>query len=99
MQYDWPGNVRELQNIVERALLLCQGDTLEFPELRSTARSATNETCLTLDDAVAAHIRATLARVNGQVAGPGGAAELLQVNPSTLRFRMKKLGISPATKQ
>ena len=46
-----------------------------------------------MDEVVAAHIRTTLSRVNWQVAGPGGAAELLQMNPSTLRFRMKKLGI------
>ena len=102
MRYDWPGNVRELHNIVERALILCDGDVLVFPKLGSpsrrpvqiNARPLPNDTCLTMDEAIASHIRSTLARVNWQVAGPGGAAELLKMNPSTLRFRMKKLGIN-----
>ena len=103
--YDWPGNVRELQNIVERALILCRGESLVFPALGpGQAGSAGREsdrapdTVLTLNEVMAAHIRAVLARVGGQVAGPGGAAELLDMNPSTLRFRMKKLGISRTTR-
>ncbi len=98
-RYDWPGNVRELQNIVERALILCRGDRLEFPPFSSTKppRRATarrsDDRVLTLDEAVAAHIRDVLERADWQVAGQGGAAELLGMNPSTLRFRMKKLGV------
>jgi transcriptional regulator with GAF, ATPase, and Fis domain len=46
-----------------------------------------------MDEAIADHIRAVLDRVEWQVAGSGGAAEILQMNPSTLRFRMKKLGV------
>ena len=100
--YDWPGNVRELQNAVERALILAPEGRLYFDELggssptpspsrpqRSTAAVATG----TMDEAIAAHIRAVLETTGGQVAGPGGAAEVLDMNPSTLRFRMKKLGI------
>ncbi len=99
--YDWPGNVRELQNIVERALILSRGEQLIFPELlsaqpaygrRGSPRSG--DPVLTLDQAVAAHIRSVLDLVGWQVAGQGGAAELLQMNPSTLRFRMKKLGLT-----
>jgi DNA-binding NtrC family response regulator len=98
--YDWPGNVRELQNIVERALILSHGSRLIFPDL-GTGRSAPNgrefprqtETLLTMDQAMANHIRFVLEKVGGQVAGKGGAAEILQINPRTLRFRMKKLGI------
>ncbi len=55
---------------------------------------------MTLDEAMARHIRATLEQVDGKIHGPGGAAEVLGINPSTLRNRMKKLGIShgrPAT--
>jgi DNA-binding NtrC family response regulator len=98
--YDWPGNVRELQNIMERALILSRSDSLRFPDLAASYVGSANdkaplaETVLTMDQAIADHIRAVLERVRGQVAGPGGAAELLQMNPSTLRFRMKKLGIS-----
>ena len=49
-----------------------------------------------MDEAVADHIRFVLERTNGKVAGTGGAAELLQMNPSTLRFRMKRLNIQLA---
>ena len=98
--YDWPGNVRELQNIVERALILSRGGHLIFPELnvaskvledQSLIQSAEN--VMTLDQATANHIRLVLEYAGGKVAGQGGAAELLKINESTLRFRMKKLGI------
>lgn len=98
--YDWPGNVRELQNVVERALLLSQGAALKFPELVSSHQTpgvqeseSESQLPLTLDEATAAHIRAVLERVDWKVSGKGGAAEILQINPSTLRFRMKKLNI------
>ncbi len=99
--YRWPGNVREVQNIVERALILSQGDRLRFPDLglssapiASQASNSTSDTWLTLDEAMASHIRRVLEHVDWQVAGKGGAAEILNMNPSTLRFRMKKLGIA-----
>ncbi|MDJ0766402.1 MAG: sigma 54-interacting transcriptional regulator [Myxococcota bacterium] len=99
-RYNWPGNVRELQNIVERALILSSGDGLHFPDLTSPGldpnRSSTSRPTgrpMTLDQAMAEHIRSVLDQVRWQVAGKGGAAEILQMNPSTLRFRMKKLGI------
>ena len=100
-RYNWPGNVRELQNIVERALILSHGDSLIFPKLTSmtpisqevATTSPSNRSVLTLDEVIAAHIRSVLEDVNWKVAGSGGAAERLQMNPSTLRFRMKKLSI------
>jgi len=101
-QYDWPGNVRELQNVVERALILSRGDFLVFDGLgvnRTPAKSQavesskTIDTSLTLDEAMARQIRAVLDEVYWKVAGKGGAAEILDIKPSTLRFRMKKLGI------
>ncbi len=98
--YDWPGNVRELQNVVERALILSRGESLAFPNLGSGRGAAAGQAgtgppaaVRTMDQAIADHIRDVLAQVHGKVAGPGGAAELLEMNPSTLRFRMKKLGI------
>lgn len=98
-RYDWPGNVRELQNVVERALILSSGDRLSFPPLRpgsdaNRTRSTRGGRVLTMDEAIAAHIRTVLETVDWQIAGKGGAAELLRMNPSTLRFRMQKLGIS-----
>lgn len=104
--YDWPGNVRELQNIVERALILSQGGQLRFPELasntpapRPASVNTTEGTLGTLDEAVADHIRNLLQRTGGKVAGPGGAAEILQMKPSTLRWRIKKLKIRTRREQ
>lgn len=97
--YDWPGNVRELQNIVERALLISRGDWLSIPALGTGAVVAAPEPkptapgLATLDAVMAAHIRNVLERVGWRIAGRGGAAEVLGLNPSTLRFRMQKLGI------
>jgi transcriptional regulator with GAF, ATPase, and Fis domain len=98
--YDWPGNVRELQNIVERALILSDGRRLDIPELRAFPRSShaaavqpLAKACRTMDEAIADHIRLALEQTGGKIAGPGGAAELLGMNPSTLRFRMQKLHV------
>jgi transcriptional regulator with GAF, ATPase, and Fis domain len=98
--YDWPGNVRELQNVIERALLVSKGSFLHFPPLKNIRTNDTptsNEGYfaddLSLDDVTRQHVRKVLNKVGGKIDGPGGAAEILQLNPSTLRFRMKKLGI------
>ncbi len=98
--YDWPGNVRELQNIVERALILSRGERLHFPDLPRdlpapgrAVVTAADGPVPTMDEAIADHIRHVLRRTGGKVAGRSGAAELLQMKPSTLRWRMKKLGI------
>ncbi|MDD4870187.1 MAG: sigma 54-interacting transcriptional regulator [Kiritimatiellae bacterium] len=100
LSYDWPGNVRELQNVVERALILTQGQPLDFPQF--VPGKITSSPVITpepgsmirpLSAITADHIRQTLVYTRGQVGGPGGAAELLGVNPSTLRSRMRKLGI------
>ncbi len=103
--YAWPGNVRELENVIERALIRHQargpGMPLRFEELLSdvgvaqVARQAVEELPrpLDLDEVVRGHIRAVLERTGGRVQGDDGAAALLGVNPSTLRNRMRKLGI------
>jgi len=99
-RYDWPGNVRELQNIVERSLLLSRGERLVFPELATqrspdahhvSARESGGN--MTMDAVITSHIRSVLEQTRWKVSGPGGAAELLEMNASTLRFRMQKLGI------
>jgi transcriptional regulator with GAF, ATPase, and Fis domain len=101
MAYSWPGNVRELENCVERAIILSGGATLHFDWLAQTPPRP--QPCpdpqdapfspRTLDTVMANHIAATLEQTKGKIHGPGGAAELLGLNPSTLRSRMKKLGI------
>ena len=97
--YDWPGNVRELENLVERAMILRhRGEPLTFDELAVPAPGAPEPSpadgeALELDAVVAAHIRRVLGQTGGKIHGPGGAGELLGVNPNTLRHRMRKLGI------
>ena len=101
--YDWPGNIRELQNVLERALILSDGGRLRIPDLAprpmdgsgaSPTPSAANGRFLSMDEMITRHIHESLKLSNGKVGGPGGAAELLQMHPSTLRARMKKLNIS-----
>ncbi|MCE5263757.1 MAG: sigma 54-interacting transcriptional regulator [Deltaproteobacteria bacterium] len=101
MGYAWPGNVRELENVVERELILNRGELLNFKTVaegddeagRAAETSGLHRT-LSLDAVGANHIRRVLKMAGGVVHGPGGAAALLGINPSTLRSRMKKLGIS-----
>ncbi|MDJ0764061.1 MAG: sigma 54-interacting transcriptional regulator [Myxococcota bacterium] len=100
MAYHWPGNVRELQNVVERAMILHQGESLRFDDLGlspaytvTNGSSAASEHSLTLDDVIVSHIKHVLDMTEGKIHGAGGAGELLGINPSTLRTRMKKLGI------
>jgi transcriptional regulator with GAF, ATPase, and Fis domain len=98
LAYDWPGNVRELENLVERAMILRHpGEALQF-DLGTSAPATqpsieTAEESLNLDSVVARHIRRVLDLTDWKIHGPGGAGELLAVNPNTLRHRMKKLGI------
>jgi transcriptional regulator with GAF, ATPase, and Fis domain len=99
MQYHWPGNVRELQNVVERALILNPSGSLTFEYLNLPQQQKTPDLAEqtiepdNLDKMISRHIRVVLSKTNGKIHGPGGAAELLGINPSTLRNRMKKLGI------
>jgi transcriptional regulator with GAF, ATPase, and Fis domain len=103
--YSWPGNVRELENLVERALILNRGETLTFSELLSGKETEApkgkgeiptapeDPASLNLDRAMEHHIQRVLELAGGKVQGPGGAAELLGVNASKLRNRMKRLAV------
>ena len=98
--YDWPGNVRELQNVIERSLILSRGAPLSFPDLgerripAKTPPAQEPEKIVSLDEAVIRHIRLALKQTKGKLAGKGGAAELLNINPSTLRAKIRKYKIS-----
>jgi formate hydrogenlyase transcriptional activator len=95
-QYDWPGNVRELANLLERAVILCQGDMLQPHHLavsRTRPTSAAPESLPTLEEGERRLIQRALEQTDGILAGPNGAAELLGINRSTLWSRMRKLGI------
>ena len=100
MAYPWPGNVRELENVVERALILSKGKPLTFDDLiggKSEDKLKTpvglQDEPLRLNEAMSRHIRRVLEVTKGKVHGKGGAAEVLGINPSTLRNRMNQLGI------
>ena len=94
--YNWPGNVRELANILERAVILCQGRVLQCAHLGlPTAVPAPGDDVVTLDEAERRHILKALEKTGGVLAGPKGAAALLGLNRSTLWSRMRKLGIDP----
>ena len=94
--YNWPGNVRELENLMQRTVLLTKGPIVsEFyhkPELITA--SLPDNKLKSLEENERDHIIATLKSCNGKVYGPGGAAELLEMNVSTLNSRIKKQGIA-----
>jgi formate hydrogenlyase transcriptional activator len=93
--YAWPGNVRELRNLIERALILTEGPTLRIDPpaqeaLEAAPQGASNET---LEAIERAHIRAILARTGWRIRGERGAAAILGLKPTTLEYRIKKLGL------
>jgi len=99
--YKWPGNVRELENVVERELILNKYGPLRFEQIipekqanKPVAISEPEDGPVNLDEVISGHIQKVLKMTKGKVHGAGGAAELLGINPSTLRNRMNKLGIS-----
>jgi PAS domain S-box-containing protein len=97
-RYSWPGNIRELQNIVERSVILCSGETFSIDEawlptqmpLRPDGASALPDA---LQDQEKDMIESALAKSKGRVAGPLGAAATLGIPPSTLESKIKQLGI------
>jgi transcriptional regulator with GAF, ATPase, and Fis domain len=96
MRYEWLGNVRELANLLERAVILCDGGVLERDHINISNLAETSEVGIaTLEDAERQHILRALEKTKGIVGGPHGAAKLLGINRTTLLARMKKLGISP----
>ena len=99
LNYHWPGNIRELQNIIERAAVVASGSVVNIDELPQTSSpppcAETKQTFApySMAEAEYRHIVATLEYTGWAIAGKQGAAELLDLPPSTLRSRMQKLGI------
>ena len=94
--YDWPGNVRELRNVVERSLITSSHSTFQLADLSTEIRksiSYPSDLVVSLDQIQQQHILHILNETGWKINGVGGAAEILQMKPSTLRNRMKKLGI------
>jgi PAS domain S-box-containing protein len=93
-RYSWPGNVRELQNVIERASILSAGPIVEVPDaLIAGTRDADVAASNNLEDVARSHILRVLDDCNWVIEGEQGAAALLALKPSTLRYRMKLLGI------
>lgn len=94
-RYHWPGNIRELENVIERAVILTQGKTLQIPidELQRAAK-VPSDPILPLEDAERALISHALQQTNWIVGGPDGAATKLGMKRTTLQGKMRKLNIS-----
>jgi PAS domain S-box-containing protein len=96
--YPWPGNVRELENVLERAVILAAGPTLEidpkFLAPSSSTSPAVEQANTSLEAVERAHIIAVLDQTDWVIDGPKGAAKILDMHPNTLRSRLKKLGIA-----
>jgi len=98
MSYRWPGNIREIDNLIERNLIICNGKPLTFPELSrhyyaKNDENVASEACIPLDQIIIAHVKKALELSNGKISGKDGAAQLLGINPSTLRGKMRKHNI------
>ena len=98
MAYDWPGNIRELEHLIERCVLLEKGAVIKDIPAAWLAKKdigpAGGETRVkTIQEVERDHILSVLRKCNGKIWGPGAAAELLNIPPTTLRSKMKKLGI------
>jgi transcriptional regulator with GAF, ATPase, and Fis domain len=104
-EYRWPGNVREMAAVMDRAVLIGQGRTLNViaalgqgpltspPPPARVSEAAAAATIEPLDVVIRRHIETALSVTHGRVDGPHGAARLLRINPHTLRSRMRKLSI------
>ena len=105
--YSWPGNVRELQNVVERAAIVADGGRLDVvlpADTVASPPSAPIRPVASSDDRIMTEVefeqlqrentRRALEQAGGKIYGPGGAAELLGIRPTTLASRIKKLGLT-----
>lgn len=98
MSYDWPGNIRELEHLIERSVLLAKGTTIDeisLPSIQKKEIASANEEdrMKSIQENERDYIISVLKKCNGRIWGPGAAAEILNINPSTLKSKMKKFGI------
>jgi transcriptional regulator with GAF, ATPase, and Fis domain len=95
-EYNWPGNVRELESVIERAVITTQGSTLKVLDHFDThhkSEAAADPGVKALGELEHDHIRKVLQQTGWRIEGKNGAAVILGINASTLRARMRKLGI------
>lgn len=98
MSYNWPGNIRELEHVIERSVILAKSKLLQDLNLplHSKKRISTSPTefvIKTWEEQERDYILEVLKVTKGNIAGKGGAAELLQLRPTSLQSKMNKLGI------
>jgi formate hydrogenlyase transcriptional activator len=94
--YDWPGNIREMENAIQRGLILGHGRRFVLPDFSALAAgsgSGSEKKSATLEENERRLVLETLARTGWRIYGPGGAARVLAIKPTTLCSRLKKLGI------
>ena len=94
-RYNWPGNVREMENVIERAILLSSGDTLEI-DISVEKNSGTEHffgDMPSLQELEKKYIQYVLGKTDGKMGGRNGASEILGINRATLYSRMKRLGM------
>jgi DNA-binding NtrC family response regulator len=105
VEYAWPGNVRELQNVIERSVLMSNDPILRDVSFMSASapikETVTEEITRvkTIAEMERDHILTVLRKCKGRISGSGGAAELLRLPASTLKSKMKKLGIEKIYKE
>jgi formate hydrogenlyase transcriptional activator len=92
-EYHWPGNIRELRNVIERAMILEHSRTLNIKLTPTLRPSAVNATAGSLEEAERAIILAAVEQCDWRIRGANGAAALLDMKPTTLESRIKKLGL------
>jgi len=98
MTYNFPGNIRELENLIERAVIVESGTTLNIGSWMPTeSNTIKSSELLTFEEAQRQHIIEVLKRTEGKVSGVNGAAGILDMNAKTLFAKMKKLGIEKKT--
>lgn len=96
--YDWPGNIRELEHLIQRTLLLTEGNTIKSIEFSPSTKmhaqqSSDSFSIKTIMENERDYILYILKKCNGKISGAGGAAEILDIHPSTLNSKIKKLEI------
>jgi len=98
--YGWPGNIRELRNVIERSIITSSNSTLQLVDellIKDQPKTPAPGSNASLDEVQRLHILAILEKTDWKIEGSKGAAQILQLKPSTLRHRMKKLGIKRQT--
>jgi transcriptional regulator with GAF, ATPase, and Fis domain len=99
LEYSWPGNIRELEHIIERMLILSESGEITIPDFEISPnvmpqKAPVQNELLTLDEISRRHILMVLNHVKWRIRGRQGAAEILGLKPSTLEYRIKRLGIN-----